>query len=365
MANVEALGMAAGAISKAIGDIYRGQLSATQEKPGLESAATSNLARQQEMSRNMMRFPLEMAETRQKIGLGGYALEEAPLKIAHLKQTMEGQGLDNQLKGIQVKSTGDVYNQTIQSREAVRRYLLENKDKPGNEWMGAYVANPDAFLEMWGKRQIEEIKADYKRPSFDQVLGVLAQKKASGKPLTPQEEQVYRQGIEWKMKSAGGVTPAMSMRSQASLYKEADKSWDQTFQTMFGKDFTKVPGQTQQQKNLSILYYKNQSMQQIYDADPSFAMANVKRPNDMARPPWVAEYEAKALQPPFNLTSPSTWFGGRGIPWLAPGQGAAPQPQAPAPAPAGKQKITREQYEEGIRNGWPKEEIERNFEVGP
>lgn len=321
----EALGLAAGAMSKAIGDIYRGQVEATSQVPRIEEHAQNQAMRAQEISQRMQKFPLEMAEIRQKMSLGDFALQEAPLKIEQLKGSIEGQNLTRQLHDIQLKSAGDEFNMKLKSRETAKAFIEANKDKPGMEWISAYASNPDSFLDAWTKMKTEEAKASFHPHSFDQILGALAQKKASGQPLTPQEQKVYDEAIAWKMKTNNmAITPGQTAAANKDLWAQASKTFVESMTQMFGKDMSKIPGATQAQKQMVIDYYKAEIAAQLYDSNPGFQQLGVPRPTLPQKPPWLAQYEAQIMQ---QQQTP-TW-----MQWLKswiPGQSTP----APAPAPA-------------------------------
>ncbi len=323
MANPEAFGLAAGAMSKAIADIYKGQLEATTVAPGIEEHAQAKAARAMEMAQKMQKFPLEMQEARQKIGLGEYALQEAPLKIKQLKGTLEGQDLDRQLKDIQVKSTGDAYTIQVQSREAARKFITANKMKPGMEWIAAYESNPDAFIDAYTKIQTELAKAAVRPQSVDQRVSAIM---ASGGPKTPKEAEMVKKYWDYRMKTgaraAGGMTAAQQTQLKKELYKEANDAMNQLFQAQFGKDFTKLPGTTQQQKNDTLQYYKIKTQADIWDSNPAFKEAGIPRPIVPPKPAWVAQYET-------GLTAQKTWRDY--VPSWVPGFGGGSQQQPAQP----------------------------------
>lgn len=79
------LDLAAGAMSRAIGDIFRGRTEAIEAAPKAYADAEQLAGAQQQRAIQFSRLPAELARDRQQVQLGEFALERAPEELKQLK----------------------------------------------------------------------------------------------------------------------------------------------------------------------------------------------------------------------------------------------------------------------------------------
>lgn len=170
--------LAAGAMSRAIGDIFRGQVEAQQQVPAIQANAEAIEGSRQQRQTQMMKLPAELARERQGLQLGEWKIKAAPLEYQNLRDDVRWQEVE---RGWKSADRSQLDKARRSATELANELITAPTTDPTlRNFLSAIRDNPDAVMTHFGKMaeqqnhftiqsELEKLKAKLHPKTMEQL----------------------------------------------------------------------------------------------------------------------------------------------------------------------------------------------------